>query len=83
MLIVRDRLAGGRVVTSGTDSDRLRLLAATCEQYEVCPDLGAGSYYCNHEIVRNQPHPYDAGAQAALQQQFEQLKAAWLAGCNA
>lgn len=83
MRVVRDNLQNGKAVTWGTDDTRLRKLASTGEQYRISTDLGAGFAYCHIKADWRQSNPYDVEAREALQAEFEQLKDAWLAGCNA
>jgi hypothetical protein len=62
MRIVRDTRTG-KAVSWGTDHERMREIAATDDNFETAPDLGASRFYCHVERQGMAwEHPYDRDA---------------------
>lgn len=79
MYVVRSRLTG-KARTWCTSYERAHAIAAPIGDLYVHEDRGARHLYPDWRPKMGTVHPYDREAQQALQAEFEELKAAYLAG---
>jgi hypothetical protein len=81
MYVIRDET--GKAFTWCTDKRRADLIAGPSYNMRMRLDRGAQHYWWFLPRLKlGEVHPYDLEARAHLQARFEELRAAWLAGCN-